>query len=208
MKKFLFFISIFSFTVTIIQAQTAKEWLEKVNNTYQEIPTYYIKFTLKDPNFSKVETGEVYASKDRYSLDIIGIKQIYDGKSLFTVSKEDKEVTISNPKPDSDDLFTPTKVLNMYNEGFALNLGESTMLDGKKVQLVKLTPISKSNIKYIQVAINISDSTLYQYKEFYKNNDTRTVTVKEYIENLIIPRSLFKFDQSKYEKDGYIVTQL
>ena len=46
------------------------------------------------------------------------------------------------------------------------------------------------------------------YNEYLNSGETRSIKVKEYLESLIIPRALFKFDQSKYEKDGYIVTQL
>lgn len=208
MKKLLFTLIPLFIINTSLQAQSAKEWLDTVSETYQKIPTYYIKFEVKESDNSKAEKGEVFASKDRYSLDVIGIKQVYDGKSLYTISKEDKEITISSPKPDSDDLLTPTKVLGMYKSGYTTSLGKTTTINGQKVQLVRLTPSNSSNTSYIEIAINIANRTLEQYKEVFKSSASRTITVKEYIENLIIPRSLFKFDQSKYEKDGYIVTKL
>lgn len=191
-----------------VQAQTAKEWMDKMRQTYLKIPTYYIKFEVKESDNSKVESGELFAAKEKYSLEVMDIKQMYDGKTLYTISKEDKEVTISVPPADSDDFLTPTKVVNMYKNGFSLSLGKTETIHGKKIQFIKLTPTSKNDADYMLVGINTADNTIYQYKEIYKNGTTRTVTVKEFIQNLIIPRALFKFDKSKYEKDGYIVTSI
>jgi len=189
-------------------AQTAQEWLNKVNDNYQNASTYYIKFEVKESGNPESETGELFASKNKYSLDVMGISQMYDGKRLYTVSKEDKEVTVSNPAPGSDDLLTPTKVLNMYESGYTASLDKSATVAGKKIQYVRLKSASQQEIDYITIGINKDDSTLSEYKEVYKNGTWRSITVKDYLENLIIPHTLFKFDQSKYENDGYIVTRI
>lgn len=208
MKKTVFsFVAILLISVSAF-AQSAQEWLDKVSNTYQNIPTYYIKFDLKESGNSTVHKGELFAAKERFSLEVMDIKQMFDGKTLYTVSKEDKEVTVSNPNADSDDLLTPTKVLKMYKSGFKLDLGKAETIGGAKIQYVKLTPTTNSEIESVQVGINTKTNTLYSYKEIYKNGVFRMLTVKEYLENLIIPRALFKFDTSKYEKDGYIVTAI
>src|SRR5690606_20288893 len=208
MKKFVFSILASMLAFGFLNAQTAQQWMDKVSENYQKIPTYYIKFELKESGAQKAHTGELFAAKERYSLDVMDIKQMYDGKMLYTVSKEDKEVTVSTPEPDSDDLLTPTKILKMYKSGFQMSLGKIETIAGEKIQFIKLTPTMNSEIESILVGINVKNNTLQQYKEFYKNGNSRFITVKEYLENLIIPRALFKFDQSKYEKDGYIVTSI
>src|SRR5690606_39588830 len=138
MKKVVF--SIFSFLLLIgfSNAQTAQEWMDKVSENYQKIPNYYIKFELKESGTQNTHTGELFASRDKYSLDVMDIMQMYDGKMLYTVMKEDKEVTISSPSPDSDDLFTPTKILKMYKSGIQLNLGKSEKFVEEKIQFIKI----------------------------------------------------------------------
>lgn len=189
-------------------AQNAKELLDQVSNSYTKIPTYYIKFEVKESGNSKAETGEVYASKEKYNLNVMGINQIYDGKTLYTISKEDKEVTVSTPEKNSEDLLTPVKILGMYKTGYKYELEKMNTINGDKIQFIKLTPTGNSEITSISVGINTKNKTLYQYKENHKNGGSRTITVKDYLENLIIPKPLFKFDKSKYESDGYIVTQI
>src|SRR5690606_1289890 len=197
MNKYLF--SILSILVISVsaKAQSAKELLDKVSDSYQKISTYYIKFEVKENKDTHVESGEVFASKEKYNLNVMGINQIYDGKTLYTVSKEDKEVTVSTPEKDSDDLLTPVKILGMYKTGYKYDLDKTSTVNGNKIQFIKLTPTGKSDISYISVGINTQNNTLYQYQEFHKNGGSRTITVKDYLENLIIPKPLFKFDQSK-----------
>lgn len=209
MLKFAF-ASLFTVLLTISTfGQTAKEWLDQVSSVYDKTPTYYIKFEIKETGDTKADTGEVFAAKEKYNLNVMGINQIYDGKTLYTISKEDKEVAISIPDKNSDDLLTPIKVLGMYKTGYTLSLDKTATINNKKVQLVKLTPTqAKSDVKHILVAIDSQTKTLQQFQEVFKNGNARTITVKDYIENLIIPRALFKFDKSKYEKDGYVVTQI
>lgn len=207
MKKYLFFLTFSMAFFSIAQAQTAQEWLDRVSATYNKANSYYIKFELKDGN-SKTEIGEIFAVKEKYSLEILDIQQMYDGKTLYTISKDDKEITVSKPAPNSDDFLTPTKVLALYKTNFKASLDKTATVGGKSLQYIKMTPSGKAEADYVMVAIDTKNNTLYEYKEFLKGGGTRTIQVKEYLENLIIPKSLFKFDQPKFEKDGYIVTQL
>ncbi|MFA7447140.1 MAG: LolA-like putative outer membrane lipoprotein chaperone [Weeksellaceae bacterium] len=191
-----------------VSAQTAQQWMDNVSETYKKAPSYYLKFELKLTKDSKPETGELFAVKEKYSVQVMDVYQMYDGKKLFTVSKEDQEVTISRPAPDSDDFLTPTKVLAMYKTNFKPTLDKSGTLYGNNVQYVKLSPTTKSEVSYVMIAINKKNNTLVEYKEYFADGDVRILSVKEYLENLIIPSALFKFDKSKYEKDGYIVTTI
>lgn len=198
---------VLSFVISV-QAQTAKEWLDSVSDSYNKASSYYIKFEFKFNEDDVAQTGELFAVKEKYSLQVMDITQMYDGKLLYTITKEDKEVTVLKPEEDSNDFLTPTKILYTYKNNFTPTLGKTTTIDGVKVQQIKLTPNQANEYDYIMIAIDTSSKTIKMYNEYLKSGETRSIKVKEYLESLIIPRALFKFDQSKYEKDGYIVTQL
>lgn len=208
MKKLFLFSSVFLLAAIGLKAQSADDILDKVSRNYQKLAAYYIKFEFTDSENQKTETGELFAAKEKYNVEVMDIRQMYDGKSLYTISKEDKEVTVSQPSPDSDDFLSPTKILNVYKSNFKVSLSKTETVNGKKVQYLKLTPKSKSDIDYAQIGIYTDSNTLYNYKEFYPGGGSRSFVVKEYLENLIIPKALFKFDKSKFEKDGYIVTPI
>lgn len=186
--------------------QNAKGLLDKVKSKYNNATTYYIKFDFD--NGGKTSTGEVFTAKQKFNLNVMDINQIYDGKKLYTVSKDDKEVVVSNSE-NVDDLLTPTKILNSYATEFDYSLDKKQTIGGKTIQYIKLTP-KKSNksIKYALLGINTSNNEVYQYKEVNSSNQTTTITVKEYLENLIIHKTYFNFDANKYKSKGYIITQL
>lgn len=194
--------------VLSVQAQTAQEWLDRVSNTYNQASSYYINFEFQFNEGDEVQIGELFAVKEKFSLQVMDITQMYDGKLLYTISKDDKEVTILKPDENSNDFLTPTKILYTYKNNFTPTLDKTTTIDGVKVQQIKLTPKQSNEYDYIMIAIDVSTQTIKMYNEYLKSGETRSIKVKEYLESLIIPRALFKFDQSKYEKDGYIVTQL
>lgn len=191
-----------------VQAQTAQEWLDSVSNTYNQASSYYINFEFQFNEGEEAQIGELFAVKEKFSLQVMDITQMYDGKLLYTISKDDKEVTILKPDENSNDFLTPTKILYTYKNNFTPTLDKTTTIDGVKVQQIKLTPNQPNEYDYIMIAIDVSTQTIKMYNEYLKSGETRSIKVKEYLESLIIPRALFKFDQSKYEKDGYIVTQL
>lgn len=194
--------------VLSVQAQTAQEWLDRVSNTYNQASSYYINFEFQFNEGDEVQIGELFAVKEKFSLQVMDITQMYDGKLLYTISKDDKEVTILKPDENSNDFLTPTKILYTYKNNFTPTLDKTTTIDGVKVQQIKLTPKQSNEYDYIIIAIDVSTQTIKMYNEYLNSGETRSIKVKEYLESLIIPRALFKFDQSKYEKDGYIVTQL
>src|SRR5690606_41274119 len=96
MKKNVFFLLAFLFLTTLLPAQTAQQWMDKVSENYKKIPTYYIKFDLKESENPKTFTVELFAARERYSLDVMDIKQMYDGKNVYTVSNKENEVSVSN----------------------------------------------------------------------------------------------------------------
>lgn len=194
--------------VLSVQAQTAQEWLDRVTNTYNQASSYYINFEFQFNEGDEVQIGELFAVKEKFSLQVMDITQMYDGKLLYTISKDDKEVTILKPDENSNDFLTPTKILYTYKNNFTPTLDKTTTIDGVKVQQIKLTPKQSNEYDYIIIAIDVSTKTIKMYNEYLNSGEVRSIKVKEYLESLIIPRALFKFDQSKYEKDGYIVTQL
>lgn len=194
--------------VLSVQAQTAQEWLDRVSNTYNQASSYYINFEFQFNEGDEVQIGELFAVKEKFSLQVMDITQMYDGKLLYTISKDDKEVTILKPDENSNDFLTPTKILYTYKNNFTPTLDKTTTIDGVKVQQIKLTPNQSNEYDYIMIAIDVSTKTIKMYNEYLNSGEVRSIKVKEYLESLIIPRALFKFDQSKYEKDGYIVTQL
>ena len=188
----------------------AKTLLDNVSKAYQNQNSFYLKFN-SVLNNSATKTndsygGEVYVKKNKYNLSVpkMDIKQIYDGYKLYTISTDMQEVTVTKPDANSEELFTPTRVLDMYKSGFNLSMDGTKKVNGKTISLVKLTPITAAKgIKYVLVGIDKSTNQLVQLIEVNTNNTTTTITVEKQLNNVIVPKSLLNFNKNYY-KDYYI----
>lgn len=204
MKK-LFYSTCLAFLGVVSFAQSAQQILDNVSEHYKNQKSFYIKFqsTLEN-NGAKTKdsyTGEVYVKGNKYNLTVpkMDIRQIYDGKKLYTISSENQEVTVSRPEKDSDELFTPTRVLDIYKNGYTLSLDKKQ----GNVQYIKLIPTKKSELKYIIVGVDVKKNQLVNLSQTNNKNTITTFIVQKQVENIIIPNALLNFSK-KFYKDYYI----
>lgn len=187
----------------------AKSLLDKVSNKYKNTSTFYLKFNSELENI-KAKTkesyaGEVYVKGQKYNLSVpkMDIRQIFDGDKLYTISKDQMEVTVTEIDKDSDELFTPTRVFEMYKKGFNLSMDKTGKVNGKTVTYIKLTPTTNDNLKYVLIGINKANNEMVQLVEVNKNDTKTTVTIEKQLNDIIVPKSNISFDK-KFYKDYYI----
>ncbi|MEN3322193.1 outer membrane lipoprotein carrier protein LolA [Mariniflexile soesokkakense] len=156
----------------------------------------------------KQETkGDVTMQGDKYKLNILGVTRLFDGKKLYSISTEDEEVTISSETNDEEGAITPSKMLSFYEDGYTYAMDIEQNINGRKIQLVKLTPIdSKSEIKYILLGIDNQTKHIYNLMQIGKNGTKTTLTVNSFKTNEPLSKTLFTFDANKYK--GYYINKL
>lgn len=212
MKKSISILFVVAIMFPMLAQTSARGILDKVSENYQNFSSYYLSFKseLENAQAGTQDSfeGEVYVKGNKYNLSIpqMDVNQIYDGKKLYTISKEMKEVTVSKPEPGSDDLFTPTKVLNMYKTGYKITMDKQKTITGKKLTFIKLTPEKNENLNYILLGIDTQKNELVQLIEVNKSNTKTTLTVKKQINRIIVPRSILKFNKKSYE--GYYISEI
>lgn len=155
-------------------------------------------------NLKQVTKGDVIMQGDKYKLNILGITRLFDGKTMYSISPEDEEVTISSENDDENDAITPSKMLSFYEDGYTYALDIEQNINGRKIQYVKLTPIdSDSEIKTILLGIDSKTKNIYNLIQVGKNNTKTTLTVNSFKTNETLSKTLFTFDADKYQ-DYYI----
>ena len=177
---------------------------EKVKN-YENISIEF-KYALENisENIKQETKGDVVMQGDKYRLNILGITRLFDGKTLYSISAEDEEVTISSDNNDENDAITPSKMLSFYEDGYMYALDIEQSINGRKIQYVKLTPIdSNSEIKNILLGIDAQTKHIYNLIQVGKNGTKTTLTVNSFKTNMPLSKTLFTFDANKY-KDYYI----
>lgn len=197
-RKFSFFSTLFllfSF-VNAQQNQTAKKLLDEARSSYKQNKNVYLEYQYNKGESSSFK-GKLHVMGDKYFLTSNENNQIFDGKKLYTILKNEKEITISLPKKES--MINPINVLNSYKEGYNYKIIKKV----NHLTYIKLTPIDKSNNSRFELIINSKTKELKQIKEFQETKQTLAVEITKYQKNLALNSSIFVFDKSKY-KDYYI----
>jgi outer membrane lipoprotein-sorting protein len=208
MKRLVIACLILFTSFSFAQDKDAKSLLNTVSEkvkSYENISIDF-KYTLQNDveNVRQETRGDVIIQGDKYLLNILGITRLYDGKTLYSISPEDEEVTISSENSEDDSNVTPSKMLSFFEEGYTYNMDIVQNANGRKIQYIKLTPIdSNSEIKHILLGIDAKTNHIYNLIEIGKNGTKTTLTVNSFKTNEPLSKTLFTFDESKY-KDYYI----
>jgi outer membrane lipoprotein-sorting protein len=207
MKKIIT-ILIIALSVNSFSQNKAKSLLNEVSDKVKSYDNISIDFKYVLENTSeniKQETkGDVIMQGEKYKLNILGITRLFNGKTLYSISPEDEEVTISSESNNEEDAITPSKMLSFYEDGYTYKLDIVQNIQGRKIQYVKLTPIdSNSEINYILLGIDSNTKHIYNLIQVGKNNTKTTLTVNSFKTNEPLSKTLFTFDANKYQ-DYYI----
>ncbi len=148
----------------------------------------------------KQETrGDVILEGDKYVLNILGITRIYDGTTLYSISPEDEEVTISIENSEDENTITPSKMLTFFEDGYTYNMDIVQNVQGRKIQFVKLIPIdSNAEIDNVLLGIDTNTKHIYNLIEIGSNGTRTTLTVNSFKTNEPLSKTLFIFDEKKY----------
>jgi outer membrane lipoprotein-sorting protein len=150
-------------------------------------------------DIKQVTRGDVVIEGDQYKLNILGITRIFDGTTLYTISPEDEEVTISSENTEDEGTITPSKMLSFYEDGYTYSMDIVQTVKGRKIQYVKLNPIdNNSEINNILLGIDVTTKHIYNLIEVGKNGTKTTLTVNSFKTDESISKSLFTFDKTKY----------
>lgn len=207
LKNIITVFALLLFVTTFAQNQ-AKSLLNDVSakvKSYDNI-TIEFKYVLEHAteNIKQETKGDVVLQQNKYKLNILGVTRLFDGKTLYTISPEDEEVTISTENDNNNDAITPSKMLSFYQDGYTYKMDIEQNINGRKIQYVKLHPIdTDSEIDYILLGIDKQTKHIYNLIQVGKNKAKTTLTVSSFKTNEPLPKSLFSFDTNKY-KDYYI----
>jgi outer membrane lipoprotein-sorting protein len=191
------------------QAQNAaKKLLDEVSTIVKNYDNISLDFKYVlvnlEEDINQETRGNVIMQGDKYLLNILGITRVFDGKTLYSISPEDEEVTISSENSQDENTITPSKMLSFYEDGYNYKMDIVQNINGRKIQYIKLTPIdSNAEINHVLLGIDSNTKHIYTLIEVGANKTKTTLTVNSFKTNEPLSKTLFTFDKVKY-KDYYI----
>lgn len=211
-KKFLqiTLLLVFGFSVQA-QDKKAKELLDDVTSKIKSYENIVIdfKYSLNNSkeNINQESKGNVTMKNNMYVLNLMGVTKIYDGKKTYTINPEDEEVSITKVNEKDDSAITPSKMLTFFNNGYKYNWDILQNVKGRKIQYIKLIPISsRDQRKEILLGIDIQTKNIYNLIEIGKNGTKTTLTVNSFKTNQPLSKNQFIFAESKYP--NYYINKL
>lgn len=212
MKKFISVTLLLLFTFSIqAQDKKAQNIIDQVTakiKTYNNIVIDF-KYSLSNAkeNINQESKGNVVLKGNLYTLNIMGVTKLFDGKQTYTINPEDEEITVTKFNEKDDNSITPSKMLTFFNSGFKFNLDILQDIKGRKIQYIKLTPNnSKDQRKEILLGIDNQTKNIYNLIEIGKNGTKTTLTVNSFKTNQPLSKNQFIFEASKYPK--YYINKL
>ena len=193
------------------QDKRAKALLDEVTNKVKSYNNIVIdfKYSLNNAkeNINQDSKGNVTMQGNKYVLNFMGVTKIFDGQKNYTIVPEDEEITISKHDDNDDNAITPSKMLTFFNSGYKYTMDIAQNVQGRKIQYIKLVPISsKDDRKEILLGIDSQTKNIYNLIEVGKNGTKTTLTVNSFKTNQPLSKNQFTFTASKYP--NYYVNKL
>jgi len=184
------------------QAQSdsrAKLILDEVSEATDALEVIHIdfEFTLSNDseNISESSQGSLTIKKNQYLLSFMGLRQICNGETVWTILEEDEEIQISEIDSDDEEALTPSNLLKMYEKGFSYEMG----VESENLQIIYLLPENKDDVDFTKIELLV-DTQLKQVKnlkQFGENGTNSEYTIRTF-SPLIIQDSSFTYQETDY----------
>ncbi len=204
---------IVTFQTVNAQDNEAKKILDEVSKKMGAYQNMQIGFSTslinKEAGISENDepprNGKILLQGEKYSLDYLGNTFLFDGKKLYVINHDDKEISINDEDLDEDSGFIyPSKILTFYKEGYNYKMGKLENIKGRKIQFIELTPIdSDSEIIRVDLGIDAKTKHIYQMIQIGDNGTETKLTINQFKSNQKISQFAFTFNKKNYE--GYLI---
>lgn len=183
---------------TSIKAQSdAKALLDKTSKKIESMKAVEVDFTLSLEN--KIEKtsdsydGKAYMKGNMYRLDLMGVINYYDGQTIYTYMPEVNEVNLKNPSDSEEEMLDPTKLFNIYNEGFSQKIVKTE----NGISTIELLPQTlESNVMRVVIELDVASSNIKKVTYFGKDGNNMIIKIKSLKQPNVIPvDSFFSFDK-------------
>jgi len=186
------------------QAKAVLDKLTENSKTYKTIKAEFeYRLENKDQGLDEKTTGALAVKGEKYRINVSGQLIINNTETVWTYLREVDEVTINcPPEDDEDNLFNPSNLLTMYENGFKYKYDHEGKLGDETVHFIKLFPMDPKEKPFhtVKLAVNKESTQVKQIMVFAKDGNVYTYTLTTFNANTSIPDSEFEFDDSEVDE--------
>jgi len=191
--------SLIAFTQTDTKAKKLLEEVSAKYDAYQTIQSDFSFSVQQAQGGSHVDKGRLFLNKpkNQFRIALSGQDIINDGKSTWSILKEDKEVQVSDADNNTESIG-PNNLFTFYKKGFIYKSTKDEMLGKDLLNVIELTPTdTKTNYAKITLRIN-KNKHIHDVAVVDKSGTRYIYTINTLYVNHQIPRATFTFHTADY----------
>ena len=178
----------------------SKQLLDGMTARLASYKSYEISFAFAMQGTAQT-SGTVVVSGNCYRVKMPDLEVYCDGKICQTYIPSNKEVTIESLDPNGNNLVAYfVRFLRMYDQDFNHIYRGTQLVNGKQLEVVKLTPKSPdSDFSSIQLELDPTTKLPVKASFIIRNeSDTVGISIRNLKPNVPVSSSMFTFDRSKH----------
>lgn len=205
MEKKIIVLMAFICTSLIIYAQTdikAKKLLEEVSAKYDAYQTIQSDFSFsvqQAQGGNHQDKGTLFLNKPKNQFRISLSEQniISDGKSTWSILKEDQEVQVTDSDNNTESIG-PNNLFTFYKKGFIYKSKKDEMLGKDLLNVIELAP-TDTKTNYAKITLRIKKNKhIHDVTVVDKSGAQYTYTINTLYVNHKLPTATFAFNKADY----------
>jgi len=197
--------------VVLMNAQydpTAKKHLDKLSmklKSYDSFKSNFLYHLDGPSDLDESYEGSIAVKGTKFHLKTnVGMEIICDGTNICNYNVDDEEVLLYEFDESEDGIMTPTKVAEMYKDGYRYQMSAS---DDPTTYLVELIPDVSAAERDRQAVIKIklyikkSDGMLKKWHILERTGNKYTITIKDFSPNVAVASNEFMCSPSNFPAD-------
>ena len=174
-------------------AMTATGIMDKVVSALNSAPSLNFKMNIQSGSNGSF-TAYLTMSREKFKYELRGMTVFFDGTTQWTVDKDSKEVSITEPTADELAETNPLAFVNNYKKNYKV----SYVSESNGTYTVKLTALKKASyVRSAQVVVSGTTWLPTHITAKLSSGQDITILVTTATKGQTLPSSQFKYDKTQ-----------
>lgn len=204
MLKYIISISLFINSIITLNAQQKTDAQTVINKFQNAVKTETIqadfRLEIKQKNNvnSQSVSGNILLKSNLFYINMDDIQVWFNGKTQWTLMKENNEVSIIEPTEQELAEVNPVAILSALKAKSNVRFSKTK---AEQLYIVELLPKQKNaDIQFAEIKIQKKNNQLVSMKMIQKNGTTSTIVMSNYKTGIKTTPANFQFDKTKFPK--------